>query len=160
MESWSAQLNTKIDNKLETVKEKDLRFYRIDEFKRNISRGDLFSTTCPTCKKEQINITEVVEKIDEAVNVPGESRREYDRLIGRISKHMQKEHGFYAPYYFTYMYSFIGIVAGVVLGLLLIKLNQQMKVEMFSIGFAIGLLPSYVLGYLKDQKIRSAKKLM
>ena len=160
METWSEKQNNTIDSKLEGVNDKDLRFFRIEEFKRNIKRSDNFSANCPNCKKEMINITEVVNTIDEAVKNVGRKRRDYDRLISRLSKHMQKEHGFYAPYYFTYLISFIGIVLGSLLGYFLMQLNTELKLELFCLGFAIGLMPTYVYGHLKDKKIRIEKRLM
>ncbi|AHW61620.1 hypothetical protein SAMN05444285_13648 [Draconibacterium orientale] len=160
MGNWSEELHNKIDEQLQGGREKDLRFFRIDEFKRNISRVDEFSNSCPACKKEQIDITKAVNNIAQAVNHVGKPRRNYDRLITRLSKHMQKEHGFYAPYYFTYLISFFGIIGGSVLGYLLMQLNADIKLELFLIGFAIGLLPTYIWGYLKDKKIRKEKRLM
>ena len=160
MENWSTEIIDTIDAKLKGTREKDIRFYRIDEFKRNIARVDSFSKSCPFCQQQKINIAEVADKIDEAVNVPGNTRREYDRLISRLSKHIQKEHGFYAPYYFSYLYSFFGIIAGLILGYLLMKINPEFSVEMLSIGFIIGLIPSYIWGFVKDKKVRSTKKLM
>ena len=160
MGNWSDEIKTQINTKLEGVKEKDLRFFRIEEFKRNISRIDEFSNTCPNCNKEKVNISSAVLSIDEAVNVPGKQRREYDRLISKLSKHMQKEHKFYPPYYFTYLISFVGIIGGSILGYFLMQLNAEMKLELFSIGFASGLLPTYVWGHLKDKKIRKEKRLM
>ena len=160
MQNCDSEINNKIDSKLEGVRDKDIRFYRIDEFKRNITRTDSFSKSCPFCQQQKAHITEIVDKIDEAVKVPGETRRNYDRLISRLSKHIQKEHGFYAPYYFSYHYSFFGIVAGLILGYVLMKINPEFWVEMLSIGFIIGLIPSYVWGSIKDKKIRSEKRLM
>lgn len=160
MESWSTQLKTQIETKLEGVNEKDLRFFRIDEFKRNVSRIDSYSSTCSECKKEQQNISEMVSSIDEAVKNVGSKRRNYDKLISKLSKHMQKEHGFYAPYYFTYLYSFFGMVIGALLGYSLMNINPELKLELFCLGFAIGLLPTYIVGSVKDKKIRRLKKLM
>jgi len=160
MENWATEITDKIDIKLKGTRDKEIRFYRIDEFKRNIARVDSFSKSCPFCQQQKIYIAEVVDKIDEAVNVPGKTRREYDRLISHLSKHIQKEHGFYAPYYFSYLYSFFGIIAGLILGYALMKITPEYSVEMLSIGFIIGLLPSYVWGFVKDKKVRSEKKLM
>lgn len=160
MGNWSDNLKEKIDKQLKETRDKDLRFFRIDEFKRNISRVDDFSNSCPVCKKEQINITEAVNTIDQAVHHISQQRRNYDRLITRLSKHMQKEHGFYAPYYFTYLISFFGIIGGSILGYLLMQINPAIKLELFLIGFSIGLLPTYIWGHLKDKKIRAEKRLM
>lgn len=160
MKNWATEITDKIDTKLEGTRDKDIRFYRIDEFKRNIARVDSFSKNCPFCEQQKISISEIVDKIDEAVNVPGKTRREYDRLISRLSKHIQKEHRFFAPYYFSYLYSFYGIVAGLILGYVLMKINPYYWVEMLSIGFSVGLIPSYILGFIKDKKVRKDKMLM
>jgi len=160
MKNWAKEITDIIDSKLEGTRDKEIRFYRIDEFKRNITRVDSFSKSCPICKQKKIHISEVVDKIDEAVNVPGKTRREYDRLISRLSKHIRKEHGFYTPYYFSYLYSFFGIIAGLILGYVLMKINPDYSVEILSIGFSIGLITSNIWGFVKDKKIRSEKKLM
>ena len=119
MENWAEQINSRIDINLKKSREKDLRFFRIDEFKRNVTRVGEFSASCSICNKTKIDIAESSETITEAVNVPGHARREFDRLISRLSKHMRKEHGFYPPYYYSYTYSFIGIVFGLVIGFIL-----------------------------------------
>lgn len=160
MKSWSEEINTQVDNKLEGINNKDFRFFRIAEFKRNISRIDTFSSTCPSCKTELQDISEVVESIDVAINNIGKKRKAYDKLISRMAKHIQKEHGFYPPYYFTYYFSFFGLLAGAILGYFLMQINTELKLELFCLGIAIGLLPTYILGYVKDKKIRSEKKLM
>jgi len=53
MENWATKTNQTIDSKLEGIKDKDLRFYRIDELKRNIERVETFSKSCPYCKKKK-----------------------------------------------------------------------------------------------------------
>ncbi|WP_167605192.1 hypothetical protein [Maribellus sediminis] len=160
MGNWSEEITAKIDSKLESARDKDIIFFRIKEFKRNIERVDEFSTSCPSCKKEMIDIAEVVESIDVAVDVPGRKRREYDRLISRLSSHMRKEHGFYAPYYYSYIYALYGAIAGTALGLLFMKLQPLHKLEMFAIGISIGLVVAYFAGNFKDKKVRNDNKLM
>jgi hypothetical protein len=160
MENWAEITKAVINTKTAEIKEKEIRFYRIDEFKRNIKRVDEFSNTCPFCSNQKINIDSVVEKIDEAIQVPGQTRREYDRLISRLSLHMQKQHGFFAPWHFTYLYSFFGMVAGLLLGYFLQEIFPEYNWEMLSVGFAIGLVTSYIWGFMKDKKIRSEKRIM
>lgn len=160
MNSWSEELHATIETKLQGINDKDRRFFRIDEFKRNITRVDSFSNTCSVCKKEQQNIQEAANTINEAINNVGKKRREYDKLITRLSKHMQKEHKFYAPYYYTYLISFAGMIAGSILGYFLMPINDELKLELFCLGFALGLLPTYVWGHLKDKNIRQEKRLM
>jgi len=160
MGNWSEEINSKIDIDLEKSREKDIRFFRVDEFKRNISRVDEFSKSCPFCHKQKIDITEISSKIEEAVEVPGNSRREYDRLISRLGKHMQKEHGFYAPFYFSYLYAFVGILIGLTLGIILYKLFPGYGEALFMMCLATGIIVAYIAGSRKDSKIRTAKKIM
>lgn len=160
MAEWESELNLKIDEKLKDTKKRDIRFFRIDEFKRNIKRVDSFSMRCPYCQKQKIYISGMVDKIDEAVNTPGKTRRDYDRLISQLANHMQKEHGFYAPFYFTYLYAFFGMVAGIVAGYLLMQLVPQLNWAMLSLGFVAGLIAGYSWGMSKDRAVRSSKKLM
>jgi hypothetical protein len=157
---WAEQIISKIDVDLEKSREKDIRFFRIDEFKRNITRVDDFSASCPFCLKQKIDVAEITAKIEEAIEVPGNSRREYDRLISRLGKHMQKEHGFYAPFYFSYLYAFGGILAGSVIGFILYKLFSEHGQVLFSASFVIGIIAAYFAGSRKDNLIRSAKKIM
>lgn len=160
MGKWSAKINKDIDQKLENIREQDLRFFRIDELKRNIERVNEFSSSCPDCRRIQTDIEEVVLSIDEAVKVPGRKRREFDRLISRLSKHIQKEHNFYPPFYFSYVYALIGLIGGFILGYLLFVIRPEHKVEMFSIGISAGLVISYIFGNIKDRKIRTNKRIM
>lgn len=160
MEEWSKQIISQLDENLEGVKRRDIRFYRVDELKRNIERVGSFSKSCPYCEKEKLNISEITKKINEAIQVPGKSRREYDRLISRLASHMQKAHGFFSPYYFTYLFSFFGMVAGLLAGYLLLRLFPEYNLAMLSAGFVAGLITGYTWGSKRDNKIRSLKKLM
>lgn len=160
MADWSSEINRSIDAQLADSRDKDILFFRVKEFQRNVERVDEFSASCPVCQKEKIDIAEVAKSIGEAVNSPGKKRREYDRLIDRLSKHMRKEHGFFTPYYFSYVYALYGTIAGVILGLILSQLVPGYKIELFAVGVSIGLVVSYFIGTLKDKKVRDEHKLM
>ena len=160
MGNWAEEINSKIDFNLEKSREKDKRFFRVDEFKRNITRIDDFAGSCSFCLKHKIDIIEQAETIYEAIEVPGKSRREYDRLISQLSRHMQKEHGFYTPFHFSYLYAFIGILTGLIIGFILNKLFPGNGEALFSICFVIGIITAYIAGSRKDSQIRTAKKIM
>ncbi len=159
-ENWGKTMAAKVNERLVNAKDKDIRFFRIDEFKRNIKRVNKFSSGCGDCNRLKIDIADIVETIAEAVDVPGSKRREYDRLISRLSIHMRKEHGFYPPFYFSYFYSFYGFIAGAFLGYLMFLFIPANSEAMFSIGFASCLVVGYIWGSRKDHKIRLQEKLM
>ena len=160
MEEWSKQTISQLDEKTKNVKQRDIRFYRVEEFKRNIERVGEFSTSCPYCEKEKINIAAIVDKMDVAIEVPGKTRREYDRAISRLSGHMKKNHGFFTPYYFSYLFSFFGMVAGLLVGYILMRFFPDHDWAMLSAGFVAGLFTGYIWGTKKDNKIRHSKMLM
>jgi len=160
MVNWSEEIIAKIGKNVSGAREKDLRFFRIEEFKRNIKRIDTFANQCSFCQKQKAEIVKTVFTIEEAVQVPGKSRRDYDRLISRLASHMQHKHGFYAPYYFTYLHSFFGMLAGLVAGYLLLKIFPEHSWLMLSAGFVAGLFSGYFPGSIKDKKIRKEKRLM
>ncbi len=160
MGDWANGLKSKVKEKLSDTKERDLRFFRIEEFLRNVTRTGEFSTKCPRCASYKIDIEAVVEKIDEAIQVPGKSRREYDGLISMLSTHMRKEHDFYPPYYYTYLYSSVGTVLGLILGFLVYKFYPSSDFITFVVGFIIGILSGNMVGTRKDKKIRNENRLM
>lgn len=159
-ENWASEMTAKVDESLVNARDKDIRFFRVDEFKRNIKRVGEFSTSCGFCNKQKIDVADAVESISEAIDVPGATRRGYDRLISRLSVHMRKEHGFYPPFYFSYVYSFFGFASGTFIGYLMFLLIPANPEAMFSIGFALCLVVGYIWGSKKDHKIRFEKKLM
>lgn len=160
MEDWATQKIEAVDEKLKDARQSDLRFFRVDEFKRNVERVGKYSGKCPVCTKEQIPINGIVDKIDRAIGTPGKERREYDRLISRLSGHMQKEHGYYTPNYFTYRFSFYGMLLGTLAGFLVMLIDQNNNMAFLSAGFSLGLLIGYLYGNGKDRKVREKKKLM
>ena len=150
----------RIEENLEGLNEKDLRFFRIEEFKRNIKRTDGFRSKCPICDANKTDIGLISDKIKEAVSVPGKSRRDYDRLINRLSNHIRKEHRFFPPYYNTYLFSFIGAFAGIILGYLGYKLYPTPDYIAGIAIFAVVLLLGNFWGNKKDRKIRNENRLM
>ena len=160
MEDWSKNIAETIRENLKGEKDRDLRFFRIDEFIRNIERTEKFADSCPDCKRNKSDITEVIDKIEEAVKVPGRSRRQLDRVTSRLSSHMMKAHNFYAPYHFTYLYSFFGMVAGLLLGFFGTLIFPTDDWIALIIGFVAGLMGGQYAGNRKDKNIRRNKQLM
>lgn len=160
MEDWTSKSISTINEKLIEARQSDLRFFRVEEFKRNVERTGAFSGKCPICKRHQTDINGIVGNIDQAIDIPGKVRRDYDRLINMLSSHMQKEHGFFSPFHFTYRHSFFGITLGMLAGFLLMLILSDYNWAYFSGGFSLGLLLGYIYGSQKDRKIREKKMIM
>jgi hypothetical protein len=160
MEDWTSQIISTINEQLKDARQSDLRFFRVEEFKRNIERTGIFSAKCLVCKRQQIDIKGVAGNISQAIGNPGKERREYDQLINRLASHLQEEHGYFAPNHFTYSYSFYGMLIGTVTGFILMMIFSEYNWAYLSGGFSIGLLLGYMFGGKKDKKIREKKMIM
>lgn len=160
MEKWESRITGKMDSSLAGIRDKDLRFFRIDELRRNISRVAAFSAGCEKCRNSRIEVEDALAHLQEAINVPGPSRRQLDRLIVSLSRHMTKSHGFYPPFYFNYLFSFYGITAGSLAGLLLVLALPGNHWEILAAAFVAGLLAGQIAGGRKDRKVREENRLM
>jgi hypothetical protein len=160
MDNWEEKILAGMEESLAGTREKDLRFFRIEELRRNIRRVAEYSHQCTGCMHLKPEITSSLKHVNEAVNVPGPYRRELDRVISRLARHMMKTHAFYPPYHFNYLYSFYGIVAGSLAGLLIAVLMPGKPWEIGSGGFVAGLIAGQITGSRKDRKVRSESRLM
>ncbi|HAX94978.1 MAG TPA: hypothetical protein DCY35_00410 [Prolixibacteraceae bacterium] len=160
MDKWTESVIGTINQSLDGTREKDLRFFRIDELLRNIERVGKFSSSCADCKRLKTEIESTIPDIREAVEVPGKKRRELDRLISRLARHIMKAHQFYPPWHHNYLYSFYGMVIGSAIGALVMALLPGKKWEILAAGFAVGLISGQLIGGKKDREIRTNQKLM
>lgn len=160
MNNWEKKVLEEMELSLQGVRERDLRFFRIDELKRNISRVAGFSAACPDCRNVRSEIESAMVHLNEAIQVPGQHRREADRLIARLGRHMMKAHRLYPPWHFTYLYSFYGIVTGTLFFLPLVYLLPETHWEILAAGFVAGLITGQFTGGKKDRAVRHENRLM
>lgn len=160
MESWADNVLKDMEQRLLGTREKDLRFFRIDELRRNIGRVDKFAHKCDICQQLKHETEAALVHVNEAVNVPGSHRRELDRIVARLSRHMLKVHKFYPPWHFNYLYSFYGIVVGSLAGFTVVMVLQSKPWELVAAGFVIGIIAGQFFGGIKDRKIRGDERLM
>jgi hypothetical protein len=160
MESWADTVLKDMELRLTGTREKDMRFFRIDELRRNIRRIDEFAHNCDICRQFKGETNASMLHVNEAVNVPGQYRRELDRLVARLARHMLKDHQFYPPWHFNYLYSFYGIAAGSLAGFLVVIAIPSRPWELMAAGFVTGIIVGQLLGGSKDRKIRGDERLM
>lgn len=161
METWSKKIAEQIKQALDGVKESDLRFFRVAEYLRMIKHVDDFSNECQQCKQFQTEVEREVSTIRQAVTETGKARRNYDRHIDQLARHMKKEHGFYPPYYYTYSYSFFYTLIAAVIGLLVSLLFPSIDRWFFIVpGIIVGLMAAQLIGHRKDSQIRSNNKML
>lgn len=161
MESRSEEILRIMEQQLEGTAEEKLRFFRLDELTRNVSRLGAHSPGCEECGLFFPEAEAMASRIGEAVSVPGEERRELDRLIFRLSNHMMKDHGYYPTYHFSFRYSIWGIFLGLAVGYLLERISPLAEwYWLLTGGLMAGLFIGQVMGRIRDRKIREAGKVM
>lgn len=161
MSDWYPEFEKDIIQKLKGVKDRDLRFFRVEEFLRMAERADNFAPNCRECYSFRLEIEKQKAAIVKAVTVPGKERRDFDRLQTKMSAHMKRTHGFYPPFYFTYLHSLIWTLGMVTIAFLVSFLFADAEMWMFlAPAFAVGVVVGQVIGGKKDRHIRDAEKIL
>ena len=154
-------LKEQINQQLEGLNERDLRFFRTAEFSRMALRAEEFANSCPVCRRHQDQINEILPHLRNAILTPGRDRRKLDQVSSAIALHQRKTHGYFPPYYHNYLYSFAGTVAGALIGFLIALLVNSQNLWFFIVPCLIaGLLAGQVTGGKKDATIRARKKIL
>ncbi len=161
MSDWYEKLEAQINDQLRDTRDKDLRFFRVEEYLRMTKRVEDFASSCRECNSFKYEIEKTAGDIGVAIASPGKTRRNYDRLMGNLSKHMRKQHGFYPPYYFTYLLAFV-YAFGASVGAFIVSLPFVHLDKWFFIvpAFIIGLVLGNLRGAKKDSRIRNSEKLL
>lgn len=161
MTEWSQNIAVRLKQELTGVNEKDLRFFRVEEYLRIIRRVDEFSGECKDCNQLKPEIEQQIPAAAKAIKQVGRERAAYDRHLDKLARHMKNGHGFYPPYYYTYSLGFLYTVIATGLAFLVSFLFPAIDPWMFVVpGFIAGLLAGQLKGAQKDAKVRANNKLL
>ena len=161
--SWLDNINTNIDNQIDNhISVKDYRFYQIEKLKRIAALLDKDKNiNCLDCKHGKIELEKIVDELDRLINKSGVNRREYEKRVEKLIKHLKDEHQIYQAHHFTYTYSGIYTLVGVVFGLLLsYGIFYAFNPRIFFMCAGVGMVAGNVLGSKKDKhQARTGKQL-
>ncbi len=160
MEKQAVKIVNEIELRLRGCREKDLRFFRIDEYIRNIRRLDEFEETCEGCRALQKETEASLVYIRKAVDSPGKNRAALDRLMAKLARHMTRHHHFFPPYYHKYLHSALGLAIGSLAGVLVVLSIPGNPWEFVMAGALVGIIAGQVTGGSKDRVIRAENRLM
>ncbi|RKD92740.1 hypothetical protein [Mangrovibacterium diazotrophicum] len=161
MENWYPGFEKKVVGQLQGAKERDLRFFRVEEYLRNAERIDGFAPKCRECYSYRNEMEKMADDVVTAVQTPGKERRELDRIQSGVNDHMRKAHGFYPPYYHTYTQSAYWTLGFMLAAFMLTFAFPSIeKVVFYSPAFAIGVVTGQIIGGRKDRKIRDSEKIL
>ncbi len=159
--NWYPEFEKSLVQELKGTKERDLKFFRIEEFLRMAERVDAFSPSCRECATFKLDSEKQKDSIARAVHTPGRERREFDRLQSKMGVHMRKKHGFYPPYYFTYLHSATWTAGLMLAAYLLSQVIRTVEVWVFlTPAFAIGVITGQIVGGRKDRRVREENRIL
>jgi len=161
MSDWYNQYEKNIFSSLKDEKNRDIRFFRIEEMLRMAERTDKYAPSCKKCQSFKNRLNEISMSIKKAVRYPGKERKELDLLQSEMSAHMKKIHGFYPPYYFSYLYSAIGILIFMIIAVIVYLIFPSFSIwNILSISFAAGVITGQITGNKKDNRIKKEGKIL
>jgi len=161
MSDWYNQYEKNIFSSLKDEKNRDIRFFRIEEMLRIAERTDKYAPSCEKCQSFKNRLNEEQKSLKKAVQYPGKERKELDKLQIEMSAHMRKVHGFYPPYYFSYLYSAIGILIFMAITFIMYLIFPSLSLlNIMAVAFAAGVIIGQITGHKKDNKIKKEKKIL
>lgn len=159
MESvWYKKIENKVLEQNEQLYKKDFRFYQVDVFLKLAKKVDEFNS-CKTCKQLKSQIEEVAGNLSDYLKGDVGSRRNYERKLNEISKHIKVVHKIYPKQHNLYTFSFYGIASGLGLGALIAYIIDKNYIEEgLIIGFTIGVIVGRIIGKIKDKRFHQEGK--
>jgi len=135
---WYDGIVKEINLHKDSLNKKSAKKYKLDLLLRMAKRVDDFSTICGECQMFQSEITGLTRELSLLIQMPNkESQKSYFKAIGKITKHLQKQHKLVTAGQYMGMWGVIGTAIGVVIGAALGNPSAGMAIGV-GIGVAIG----------------------
>jgi hypothetical protein len=155
----SEELKQQIERTTENWSFTKYNLLRMGTLVKLIDETPLHAPQCEICRSYLDELPKLVDQIpqlDEAY-----TRSSYEKQFNEMRTHFHKKHGFYAPSHYSARYSLVGILLFACVALILSLIQRgQIVVDYLFFGGATGLMIGYVLGSVRDIKIRKADKLI
>lgn len=151
-ENWIEKISQNIDEQIDLyISVKDYRFYQIEKLKR-IAKLLQAQKNCLDCKYLKKELETIVNDLDRLINKSGVNRREYEKRVEDLIKHLKDEHKVYQAHHFTYTYSAIFTLIGACFGILLsFGIFYSFHPTTFFMAAGVGMISGNILGSRKDK---------
>ncbi len=158
---WYKKIEKKIIEENEKLYKNDFKFYQVESFLKIAKKVDQFAPICENCNESKTISEELTENLFDYLKGDVNSRRNYEKKLDTMNKHLRKEHSIYPKQYFISLYSLIGVVGGLLSGALIAYMTIPgfMKQSLL-FGFVAGLFVGRIWGKIKDKKIQKEGKVL
>lgn len=157
---WYKKIRITVEEEGEKLYKKDFKFYQVDLFLKFAKKIDVLNAECDECNTIKSDIEQVAENLSHYLKGDIASRKEYERILNRISKHLKKTHGIFPAQFYLYNFSFIGIISGLALGSLSYFIAKEYLTLGLLSGFTLGLIAGRIIGKIKDKKLAREGKVL
>ncbi|QZE13551.1 hypothetical protein K4L44_13340 [Halosquirtibacter laminarini] len=142
-----------LNRALSGISDKDLRFFPIDRFKTQLEILLQHRDQCPECNMLLKKTKEVVPLIPIAITDVGKERKQVDRLLRDIERHLRKVHHLLPEYYYAARYGSIFAAITVVISLIALWCfpSDNSVLVIITLTF-ISLILGFLWGNIKDKR--------
>jgi len=158
---WYRKLEIKVLEENEKLYRNDFKFFQVETFLKAAKKADSFSNKCDVCQTHKERAEEMADNLENYLKGDFKLRKDYEKQLDKITKHLKKEHKIYPEQYFISLYSLFGVLGGVGVGALIAYLtipgfiNQSML-----FGFVGGLIIGRIFGKRKDNTQKLENKVL
>ncbi|MBN2682823.1 MAG: hypothetical protein JXR58_09970 [Bacteroidales bacterium] len=140
---------------------KDYSFFMLTRLPGIAEKLEEFSDSCEDCKNYMHTLEKQINILPKIVSDDVSYRKEYEKTLDLISRHLRKEHKLVPERFFVAVYSTFGLFGGLFLGLglsYLIYSSLNQSVIFASLG--IGVFAGYIWGSIKDLRYKNRKMVL
>lgn len=152
-----------LENRIEQLTDKwsftKYNLMRVGTLVKLIEETDKRKDECEQCKKYGAALPDMIEQLPQLDDTY--VRGNYEKKFNEMRKHFHKKHGFVAPSYYSSCYTLIGLLCFPAISLLLMYVFPGKILPRFLIlSVVIGMLVGYLVGSVKDMKMRKSDRLI
>ena len=154
---WYKKIDKTIIEETEKLYKNDFKFYQVDSFLKIAKKTDQYAADCKACSGFKEEAEDLAENLFEYLKGDVKSRRNYEKKLDVMNRHLRKEHKIYPKQFFISLYSFLGVVGGLAFGAAVAYLTiPGFLQQSLLFGFVAGLIIGRVWGKMKDKKQEKA----
>jgi len=153
-DTWYLNIVKTVEEQKKNISERDQGFFHISRFLKAAKISEQLSDKCEQCRENMSIISIISKTLSDDINMPGKTRRGFERNLESILKHLTRGHRYYPKRYFISLYTFFGILIGCLSGFLIMTiLAKDLIMIGLLIGFAGGVIGGRIIGNKKDKII-------
>lgn len=105
-----------LEKEVEKIHRSDIKFYQLYKIEKIATILDKEKADCQDCKYHLKTLVKMSSNLSEQLNGQIADRRNFEKQIELIVKHLRTKHGYFPSEYYLNFYSLYGLILGIFLG--------------------------------------------